>query len=161
MYQRALQGMEKALYPDHTSTLGTVHNLGRLYKSQGKLDEAEKMYQWALQGYEKALGLENVARYQPALNTIWGLGNLFADQGRLDEAKEMYSRAYTGFQAVLGLSSNQCQQLERCIEILPKQVRVITEAQAGVKVTANIALDHNEKKKCPFVVRKLMRKLLR
>jgi Tfp pilus assembly protein PilF len=29
------------------------HSLGLLYKSQGKLDEAEKMYQQALQGYEK------------------------------------------------------------------------------------------------------------
>ena len=54
MYQRALQGYEKALGPDHISTLGTVNNLGLLYRSQGKLDEAEKMYQWALQGKEKA-----------------------------------------------------------------------------------------------------------
>jgi tetratricopeptide (TPR) repeat protein len=118
MYQRALQGKEKALGPGHASTLYTVNNLGTLYTSQGKLDDAEKMYQRALQGYEKALGLENVARYRPALNTMCGLGDLFADQGHLDEAKEMYSRAYTGFQAVLGPSSNQCQYLERRIASL-------------------------------------------
>ncbi|OXV07471.1 hypothetical protein Egran_04766 [Elaphomyces granulatus] len=64
MYQRALQGYEKALGPGHTSTLRTVYNLGLLYADQGKLDEAEKMYQRALQGYEKAL-LGNVARYRP------------------------------------------------------------------------------------------------
>src|SRR5882762_9626330 len=58
MYQRALQGKEKAWGLDHTSTLYTVNNLGSLYKSQGKLDEAEKMYQRALQGYEEAIGLE-------------------------------------------------------------------------------------------------------
>ncbi|OXV06256.1 hypothetical protein Egran_05976 [Elaphomyces granulatus] len=118
MYQRALQGNEKALGPGHTSTLDTVYNLGDLYVKQGKLDDAEKMYQRASQGYEKALGLENVARYRPALNTMWALGNLFADQRHLDEAKEMYSRAYTGFQAVLGPSSNQCQQLENIIASL-------------------------------------------
>ncbi|KAF2786019.1 hypothetical protein K505DRAFT_193517, partial [Melanomma pulvis-pyrius CBS 109.77] len=56
MYQRALQGKEKAWGPEHTSTLDTVNNLGILYKNQGKLVEAEKMYQRALQGYEKALG---------------------------------------------------------------------------------------------------------
>jgi tetratricopeptide (TPR) repeat protein len=56
MYQRALQGYEKAWGPDHTSTLVTVNNLGLLYADQGKLDEAEKMYQRALQGYEKAPG---------------------------------------------------------------------------------------------------------
>ena len=41
MYQRALQGKEKALGPGHTSTLGTVNNLGLLYKIQGRLPEAE------------------------------------------------------------------------------------------------------------------------
>ncbi|RYP56571.1 hypothetical protein DL771_011750 [Monosporascus sp. 5C6A] len=50
MYQRALQGKEKALGPDHTSTLDTVNNLGILYSDQGKLKEAEEMYQRALQG---------------------------------------------------------------------------------------------------------------
>jgi tetratricopeptide (TPR) repeat protein len=56
MYERALQGYEKALGLDHTSTLDTVNNLGILYKDQGKLDEAEEMYQRALQGYEKRFG---------------------------------------------------------------------------------------------------------
>jgi Tfp pilus assembly protein PilF len=47
MYQRALQGYEKAWGPEHTSTLRIVNNLGLLYVSQGKLDEAEQMYQRA------------------------------------------------------------------------------------------------------------------
>ncbi|KAL4740396.1 hypothetical protein BDV11DRAFT_214403 [Aspergillus similis] len=53
MYQRALAGYEKALGPDHTSTLMTVNNLGNLYSYQGKLNAAEEMYQRALAGYEK------------------------------------------------------------------------------------------------------------
>ncbi|KAG4427466.1 hypothetical protein IFR05_017051, partial [Cadophora sp. M221] len=40
MYVRALQGKEVALGPDHTSTLDTVNNLGRLYANQGKLAKA-------------------------------------------------------------------------------------------------------------------------
>ncbi|KAF2804401.1 tetratricopeptide repeat domain-containing protein [Mytilinidion resinicola] len=60
MYQRALQGYEKAWGPDHTSTLDTVNNLGSLYVDQGKLIEAEEMYQRALRGYEKALGHDQV-----------------------------------------------------------------------------------------------------
>lgn len=56
MYQQALAGHEKALGPDHTSTLITVNNLGNLYRDQGKLKEAEEMYHRALTGYEKALG---------------------------------------------------------------------------------------------------------
>ncbi|KAN0085501.1 HET domain containing protein [Elaphomyces granulatus] len=159
MYQRALQGKEKAWGPDHTSTLSTVNNLANLYVGQGNLDEAKKMYQRALQGFETALGLENVARYRPALNTMSNLGYLFATQGRLDEAKEMYSRAYTGFRAVLGPSSNQCQCLEHNIASLdPTQAGIRDD---GIEVTANIALDHNERKKSRSVIRKLMRKLLR
>ena len=44
----ALQGYEEALGPKHTSTLDTVDNLGILYKTQGKLAEAEAMYIRAL-----------------------------------------------------------------------------------------------------------------
>jgi len=38
-------------------------------KKQAKLGEAEKMFQRALQGYEKAPGAESVTTYIPALNT--------------------------------------------------------------------------------------------
>ena len=56
IYQRALAGYEKALGPDHTSTLDSVHCLGILYRDQGKLKEAE-MYQRALPNNEKAAHL--------------------------------------------------------------------------------------------------------
>jgi Flp pilus assembly protein TadD len=45
MYQRALKRYEKAWSPEHTSTLDTVNNLSVLYWVQGKLNEAEAMYQ--------------------------------------------------------------------------------------------------------------------
>ncbi|KAN0072275.1 HET domain containing protein [Elaphomyces granulatus] len=98
MYQRALQGYEKALGPDHTSTLLTVNNLGNLYADQGKLDEAEKMYQRALQGYEKALGPDHTS----TLDTVNNLGLLYVDQGKLDEAEKMYQRALQGYEKALG-----------------------------------------------------------
>ncbi|KAI1559291.1 NB-ARC multi-domain protein [Pyrenophora tritici-repentis] len=43
MYQRALQGKEKAWGLEHTSTLDTVNSLGNLYADLGQLHEAEKM----------------------------------------------------------------------------------------------------------------------
>src|SRR5579862_5510168 len=61
MYQRAPVGKEKALGPEHTSTLDTVNNLGSLYRDQGKLTEAEAMYQRALVGRGKALGPEHTS----------------------------------------------------------------------------------------------------
>jgi tetratricopeptide (TPR) repeat protein len=59
MYQRALEGYEKALGRDHTSTLNTVNNLGLLYADQGRPTEAESMYQRALSGFRVALGLSH------------------------------------------------------------------------------------------------------
>src|SRR5437016_192413 len=56
MYQRALVGSEKALEPDNMSTLNTVSNLARLYRDQGKMNEAEKMFQRAILGRKKVLG---------------------------------------------------------------------------------------------------------
>ena len=99
MYQRALQGYEKAWGLEHTSTLDTVNNLGLLYADLGRLDEAEKMYQRALQGKEKAWGLEHTS----TLSTVNNLGILYADLGRLDEAEKMYQRALQGFEKAWGL----------------------------------------------------------
>jgi hypothetical protein len=49
-----VQGKEKTWGPDHTSTLDTINNLEILYADQGKMVEAEQMYQRALQGCQKA-----------------------------------------------------------------------------------------------------------
>ncbi|KAL1893605.1 hypothetical protein Sste5346_006436 [Sporothrix stenoceras] len=98
MYQRALQGYEKALGSDHTSTLDMVNNLGVLYRDQGRLPEAEAMFQRALQGKEKALGPDHAS----ALATVNNLGNLYCDQGRLPEAEAMFLRALQGKEKALG-----------------------------------------------------------
>ncbi len=45
MYERALAGFEKALGPEHISTLTVVCNLGNLYSKQGKTVEAEAVYE--------------------------------------------------------------------------------------------------------------------
>jgi Tfp pilus assembly protein PilF len=98
MYERALAGYEKALGPDHTSTLDTVNNLGILYRDRGKLAEAEQMYKRALAGKEKALGPDHTS----TLKTVNNLGILYRDQGKLAEAEQMYERALAGKEKALG-----------------------------------------------------------
>ena len=98
MYQRALDGYEKAWGPDHTSTLDTVNNLGALYADQGKHSEAEKMYRRALDGKEKAWGPDHTS----TLDTVNNLGNLYADQGKHSEAEKMYWRALDGYEKAWG-----------------------------------------------------------
>jgi tetratricopeptide (TPR) repeat protein len=98
MYLRALAGKEKALGPDHTSTLDIVNNLGALYWSQGRLAEAEQVYLRALAGKEKALGPDHTS----TLDTVNNLGILYWSQGRLAEAEQMYLRALAGYEKALG-----------------------------------------------------------
>jgi len=155
MYQRALQGKEKAWGPDHTSTLNTVNDMGSFYADQGQLDDAEKMYQRTLQGCEKTHGPENVTKCRPALNAMESLGNLYDSQGHPDKAKVMLSRANTGLQSLLGPSSDECQRIERRItslDITQDTTRDSKGLQAGVEVT-DIAF---AKKKSRSVVGKLM-----
>ena len=118
MYQRALQGKEKAWGPEHTSTLDTVNNLANFYQTQGKLVEAEQMYQRALQGYEKALGPESVETYVPALNITQNLAILYKQLGRVSEAKEAYSRLLYGLELVLGKSNSRFQDVAAALEAL-------------------------------------------
>jgi tetratricopeptide (TPR) repeat protein len=54
-----------------------ARDLGNLYSNQGKLKEAEKMYQRALAGYPKALGPD----HKFPLDTVNKLGNLYSSQG--------------------------------------------------------------------------------
>ncbi|KAK1992428.1 purine and uridine phosphorylase [Colletotrichum falcatum] len=83
---------------EHTLTLNTVGNLGLLYSNQGRLKEAEAMYERALEGKEKVLGPEHTS----TLSTVNNLGSLYSDQGRLKEAKAMYERALQGYEKALG-----------------------------------------------------------
>ncbi|PQE06061.1 hypothetical protein CJF30_00005019 [Rutstroemia sp. NJR-2017a BBW] len=88
MYQRALQGKEKVLGPEHMWTLDTVNNLGIIYAEQGKLVEAEHMFQRALQGKENV----GVPEHKSILKTVGNLGTLYSRQGKLVEAEEMFQR---------------------------------------------------------------------
>jgi tetratricopeptide (TPR) repeat protein len=118
MYQRALQGYEKAWGPEHTLTLRMINNLGLLYADQGKLVEAEQMYQRALQGYEKSLGIENITTYIPALNTIWNLGSLYKDEMDLAKARIMYLKALAGYEKVFGPNHLKSHRLRDSIRAL-------------------------------------------
>jgi tetratricopeptide (TPR) repeat protein len=88
MFERALEGYGEALGAKHTSTLCAIHNLGIAYREQGKLEEAEEMFERALEGYE-ALG----AKHTSTLCAVHTLSILYGEQGKLKEAEEMFERA--------------------------------------------------------------------
>ena len=91
----------------HTSTLYTTHNLGYLYRDQGKLVEAEHMYTRALEGYGNALG----PKHSDTLRTARNLGRVYKKQGRFAKAEKLYA-SYPGAREFLkkintGLSLQQ------------------------------------------------------
>ena len=69
MYERVLARKEKALGPEHMSTLRMVNKLGHLHKDQSKLAEAKAMYERALAKKEKTLGPKSCRRY--IQSTTW------------------------------------------------------------------------------------------
>jgi tetratricopeptide (TPR) repeat protein len=92
--ERGLNGQAE----ENETLLWAVSNLGTLYADQGKLDEAEKMFIWALDGHKKALGAEHTS----ILRTVGDLGNLYRRQGKLDEAEKMFIWALEGYKKALG-----------------------------------------------------------
>jgi tetratricopeptide (TPR) repeat protein len=129
-----LASKEKALGAEHTSTLDTINNLAALYADQGKLVEAEKLFQQALQRYEKALGADNATTYIPALNTIWGLGGLFNRRADWAKARTMYSKALVGYEKVVGPDHLRCKRLRddlRALDIA-QESKALTDVRESV-----------------------------
>jgi tetratricopeptide (TPR) repeat protein len=94
---RCLDMVDKGLL-NSSSQNSALHELGRLYFDQGKLKEAEKMYQWALQGFEMSGGPDHTS----TLVTVNSLGVLYANLGRPEEAEKLYQRALQGFEKIRG-----------------------------------------------------------
>ncbi|KAK4895648.1 hypothetical protein LTR49_028256 [Elasticomyces elasticus] len=105
---------EETWGPKHTSTLDTVNNLAILYKSQGKMQEAEEMYLRALREYKEAWG----PKHASTLDTVKNLGDLYSNQGQVKEAEEMFVRALEGCQTVEG-------DREADIEYLQEQLKIL------------------------------------
>jgi tetratricopeptide (TPR) repeat protein len=95
LYGQTLHEFEQAFGPEHASTLLMAAITARVYERGDRLDKAEKMYQRALQGSEKALTPEDTY----TLNLI---GQLYILHGRLRDAEEMYQRALQGYEKALG-----------------------------------------------------------
>ena len=73
MFDRALAGREKALEPDHTSTLMTVNNLGVLLVEQGNFVEAFSPFEVAVMTTPRFTDLLTLVPSMSRLNPIFCL----------------------------------------------------------------------------------------
>jgi hypothetical protein len=80
MCWRALVEFEKALGAKHTSTVSAAHNLAFLYKSQGKIGEAEKLGRHVSQEAALSSGPAdmNEAKSQSGSSTTSDAGSIFS-----------------------------------------------------------------------------------
>ncbi len=69
-------------------------NLGIIYRTRGNLDQAEAMYQKALE-VDKALG-----RKEGMAVDYRNLGSIYETRGHLDRTKIMYRKALALFKAI-------------------------------------------------------------
>ncbi|KAH7039786.1 kinesin light chain 1 [Microdochium trichocladiopsis] len=131
--------LQKRLIPHAIRSCSTVresdipsnwafHSLGYLYSDQGKLNEAEKMYLRALHGYERAVGLDNVTIYRPAINTLSNLGSLRFEQNRVSEARRYYRRAHDSLEQLLGPSHPAVQSARQTLELTNVAVEAVTSS---------------------------------
>ncbi len=74
---------------EHPETALTIHNLAHLYQAQGQYEQAQELYQRALQIQEQVLGTE-----QPdTALTQWELATLHQMQGQYTCAEPLYRQS--------------------------------------------------------------------
>ena len=90
------------LGPEHPDTLGSLNNLAVLYWNQGKYEQAEPLYQRALEAQERVLGPE----HPNTLGTVNNLAILYWNQGKYEQAEPLYQRALAIREQVFGTRSS-------------------------------------------------------
>ncbi|KAL9082422.1 MAG: hypothetical protein Q9165_008899, partial [Trypethelium subeluteriae] len=84
--------------PDIRGGEEALHSVGSLYLFQRRLVEAKEMFQYALEGKEKAFGPKHIS----TLSTVNKLGRVYMVLNWFDKADEMFQRALQGFEQELG-----------------------------------------------------------
>ena len=87
--------MDQQLQRSFRARLQSKYKLffGSVLHRQGRYKEAKVMLEWALAGYENALGLEHLNTIEIVLN----FAKLYYDRGKFDKAGELWKRALAGY----------------------------------------------------------------
>ncbi len=135
LYRDALVIFEATLGPDAIHIAGPLHNLARLYRSWGRLDQAQFVYHREACLFETVLDPNNLS-----------LGLVLADmadvsdaQGRADEAEQLYRQAIAMVEDVLGTDS------PRSVAILERYQALLVKLNRTADVeepTTRIGNDH-------------------
>jgi len=85
MAREAAECRQRTLGADHPDTMASRRDLGYVFMSCGKLDEAEAAFRQALERYERLLGFD----HPMTKNVMMRLHELLCKQGRPDQARKV------------------------------------------------------------------------
>ncbi|KAJ5118395.1 Disease resistance protein [Penicillium atrosanguineum] len=100
--------------------LGTLLPLGWLYKDQRRLQDAEAVYERALEGYEKISPANSITTRIPALGAVVNLGCLCEKQGNVFDALLYSQRALDSTDIIYGRQSQTYAMLSSQISSLQR-----------------------------------------
>jgi len=93
--------------------------LGSVFGRHGRYKQAMELYEQALAGYEKALGVDHL----DTLRTVHHVAFVFDKQGQHEKALEWYQRALAGREKALGVNHPDTQNTLRGLVNLHESAR--------------------------------------
>ena len=138
------------LGPEHPHVAGSYHNLGCLYHSQGRLEEALRYFRQALQIQRKACG--DVHPHTALFKH--NIGRVLEATGQASEARAMLAEAAAVRRTVLGPDHPLTKQLQYEGSAKLKQIRAHTSVcirfqREPIRFLASGRVDDKWKKKYP------------
>jgi hypothetical protein len=101
--REALEGRREVLGDDHPHTLVSVHNLGRLLRNLGQLEQAEALGAEAVRGAEAKLAPTHWMRWA----LLAGHARTLTAMRRFTEAETELLQAYDGFVNAVGVEHDR------------------------------------------------------
>ncbi|MBO0790394.1 MAG: tetratricopeptide repeat protein, partial [Ktedonobacteraceae bacterium] len=88
LFVQALRIREQQLGPTHAEVAETLNGLANLYRDQGKYEQAEPLYQRALD-----IRKQQGPTHPHTAFTLHDLANMYWDQGKYQQADPLYQQA--------------------------------------------------------------------
>eukprot|EP00435_Cladocopium_sp_Y103_P008408 s1382_g2.t1 len=118
----------------HPDTLTSINNLATLLSGTGRSEEAEQLYQEALEGCRKTLGLRrflpsDAETTQDTLFSADNLGALLFREGRPEDAEPYFRRAQQGLSKKLGALDPEALRSEDNLAVTLMALQRLDEAE--------------------------------
>jgi tetratricopeptide (TPR) repeat protein len=122
---RCWSSVKAGKFEEEIGLLVPLYNLGNLYSTLVKLDEAEQMFDRVLYGCQIISGRNETF----TLNVVNSIGDLYTKQGKLMKAEKMYERAADGFEMTLGPNHPATLNTFNCLGILYRRLDKLGKAE--------------------------------